>query len=70
VYYYIEIMVNNSKKWKLEKRYSEIEEMHKKIVRKINDIPFLPAKSIFQIMGDDLEKRKNDLEKYLNVKKN
>ena len=63
-------MVNNSKKWKLEKRYSEIEEMHKKIVRKINDIPFLPAKSIFQIMGDDLEKRKNDLEKYLNVKKN
>jgi len=42
--------------------------MHKKLVRKIQDIPFLPAKSIFQIMGEDLEKRKNDLEKYFNVR--
>lgn len=43
--------------------------MHKKLAQKLADIPFLPAKSIFQITGDDLEKRKDELEKYLNVKR-
>jgi len=60
-------MANNTKTWKLEKRFKEIEEMHKKLARKINDIPFLPAKSIFQLFGEALDKRRDELEKYFNV---
>ena len=41
--------------------------MHKKLAKKLDDIPYLPAKSFFQISGDALEKRKDDLEKYFNV---
>lgn len=67
VHYNIEIMANNTKTWKLERRFKEIEEMHKKLARKINDIPFLPAKSIFQLFGEALDKRRDELEKYFNV---
>ena len=41
--------------------------MHKKLAKKLDEIPYLPAKSFFQITGDALEKRKDDLEKYFNV---
>jgi len=60
-------MANNTKTWKLERRFKEIEEMHKKLARKINDIPYLPAKSIFQLFGEALDKRRDELEKYFNV---
>ncbi len=60
-------MANNTTTWKLERRFKEIEEMHKKLARKINDIPFLPAKSIFQLFGEALDKRRDELEKYFNV---
>lgn len=60
-------MATGNKKWNLQKRFKDIEEMHKKLAKKLGDIPFLPAKSIFQVSGDALEKRKDDLEKYFNV---
>jgi len=67
VYYSIEIMANAAKKWTITRKFKDIEEMHKKLIKKLSNMPYLPAKSIFSLGEDDLDKRRDDLEKYLNV---
>jgi hypothetical protein len=67
VFYTIEIMANNTKKWVIDRKFRDIEEMHKRLTKKLPNMPYLPAKSIFRLGEDDLDKRKDDLEKYLNV---
>lgn len=60
-------MANAMKKWTIGRRFKDIEDMHKKLVRKLPNMPYLPTKSIFSLGEDDLDKRKDDIEKYLNV---
>jgi len=67
VYYSIEIMANGTKKWTITRKFKDIEDMHKKLMKKLSNMPYLPAKSIFSLGEDDLDKRRDDLEKYLNV---
>lgn len=60
-------MANNTKKWVIDRKFKDIEEMHKRLAKKLPNMPYLPAKSIFRLGEDDLDKRKDELEKYLNV---
>ena len=66
-FYKIEIFDNFSKEtWYLEKRYSEIDLLHKTISKLYPNIPPMPGKTLFKIKDrDQLEKRKKQLETFL-----
>jgi len=66
-FYKIEIYDNLSKEtWILEKRYSEIDLLHKTLSKLYPNIPPMPGKTLFKIKDrDQLEKRKKQLEIFL-----
>ena len=66
-FYKIEVYDNFSKDtWYLEKRYSEIDLLHKTISKLYPNIPPMPGKTLFKIKDrDQLEKRKKQLETFL-----
>jgi len=66
-FYKIEVYDNYSKeKWVLEKRYSEIDFLHKTISKLYPNIPPMPGKTLFKVKDrDQLEKRKKQLETFL-----
>jgi hypothetical protein len=66
-FYKIEVYDNFSKEtWILEKRYSEIDLLHKTISKLYPNIPPMPGKTLFKIKDrDQLEKRKKQLELFL-----
>ena len=66
-FYKIEIYDNISKEsWTLEKRYSEIDLLHKTISKLYPNIPPMPGKTLFRIKNkDQLDKRKDQLQKFL-----
>ena len=66
-FYKLEIYDNYSKeKWQLEKRYSEIDLLHKTLSKLYPNIPPMPGKTLFKIKNkDDLENRKKKLEFFL-----
>ena len=66
-FYKVEIYDNYSKEnWILEKRYSEIDALHKTISKLYPNIPPMPGKTLFKIKDkDQLEKRKKQLETFL-----
>ena len=66
-FYKIEVYDNFSKEtWYLEKRYSEIDFLHKTISKLYPNIPSMPGKTLFKIKDrDQLEKRKKQLETFL-----
>ena len=66
-FYKIEVYDNFSKEtWILEKRYSEIDLLHKTISKLYPNIPPMPGKTLFKIKDrDQLEKRKKQLEIFL-----
>ena len=66
-FYKIEIYDNYSKEsWILEKRYSEIDILHKSLSKLYPNIPPMPGKTLFKIKDrDQLEKRKKQLETFL-----
>ena len=66
-FYKIEIYDNYSKQnWVLEKRYSEIDLLHKTLSKLYPNIPPMPGKTLFKIKDrDQLEKRKKQLETFL-----
>jgi len=64
---YIEYKIlfkTNKKTWEIKKRYKHFDELHKKLSKKIKNLPKLPHKTIFksQVIIDD---RKIKLQKYL-----
>ena len=63
-FYKIEIYDNYSKEsWFLEKRYSELDLLHKTLSKLYPNIPPMPGKTLFKIKDrDQLEKRKKQLE--------
>ena len=66
-FYKIEIYDNYSREnWVLEKRYSEIDLLHKTLSKLYPNIPPMPGKTLFKIKDrDQLEKRKKQLETFL-----
>ena len=66
-FYKIEVYDNYSKEtWVLEKRYSEIDFLHKTISKLYPNIPPMPGKTLFKVKDrDQLEKRKQQLETFL-----
>ena len=66
-FYKIEIYDNLSKdSWILEKRYSEIDLLHKTLAKLYPNIPPMPGKTLFKIKDrDQLEKRQKQLEIFL-----
>jgi len=66
-FYKIEIYDNISKEsWFLDKRYSEIDALHKTLSKLYPNIPPMPGKTLFKIKDkDQLEKRKKQLEVFL-----
>lgn len=62
-FYKIEIYDNYSKeKWVLEKRYSEIDLLHKSLSKLYPNIPPMPGKTLFKIKDrDQLEKKKKTI---------
>ena len=66
-FYKIQIFDNLSKEtWTLDKRYSEIDFLHKTISKLYPNIPPMPGKTLFKIKNkDQLDKRKNQLETFL-----
>ena len=66
-FYKIEVYDNYSKEtWILEKRYSEIDLLHKTLAKLYPNIPPMPGKTLFKIKDrDQLEKRKKQLETFL-----
>ena len=66
-FYKIQMYDNISKEsWTLDKRYSEIDQLHKTISKLYPNIPPMPGKTLFRIKNkDQLDKRKNLLEIFL-----
>ena len=66
-FYKLEIYDNYSKeKWILDKRYSEIDLLHKTLSKLYPNIPPMPGKTLFKIKNRDaLETRKKQLEFFL-----
>ena len=66
-FYKLEIYDNYSKEnWILEKRYSEIDHLHKTLSKLYPNIPPMPGKTLFKVKDrDQLEKRKKQLETFL-----
>ena len=66
-FYKVEVYDNYSKEnWILEKRYSEIDALHKTLSKLYPNIPPMPGKTLFKIKDrDQLEKRKKQLETFL-----
>ena len=66
-FYKLEIYDNYSKeRWYLDKRYSEIDLLHKTLAKLYPNIPPMPGKTLFKIKNrDQLENRKKQLEFFL-----
>lgn len=67
VYYKIEASYEKRKKWTIERSFKQFCDLHNKIYKKIPNMPILPEKSFFSLTYKDLQKRRMELEKYLNV---
>lgn len=66
-FFNVEIYNNFSKqRWTMEKRYSEFDDVQKKVFKLIKTCPQLPGKSFFSVKHPDaINKRKNQLEQFL-----
>lgn len=71
VIYYVRLRdLNSHEEWTYKARYSELRNVHESLVEsKIKNLPPFPKKKIFGITNespDDIEKRREELEKYFN----
>ncbi len=68
VFYIIEIQKLGSEKWTLEKRYKEFDNLHQALKKTYGNLPGLPGKTLLPLKeSHEIEKRRQELEKYLNV---
>lgn len=66
-FYIVDVKDNVSKQsWKLDKRYSDFENLHKNIIKLFPNVPAIPGKSLFKITAfEALTKRRIELELFL-----
>jgi len=70
-YYVIEIQRIGADKWTLEKRYREFDELHASLKKTYGNLPSLPGKTLLPLkQTEEIERRRQGLEKYLNVSVN
>ncbi|CAD8049374.1 unnamed protein product [Paramecium sonneborni] len=71
VQYVIEIKTRNKQQWLITKRYSQFEDLHKKLILIFQDLPELPKKAFITFLvgksKEQLEERRAGLEKYLQL---
>jgi len=68
VFYIVEINKKTGEKWTIEKRYKEFDELNKALKKVYGNLPELPQKTLFSLkQASDIEKRRVDIEKYLQV---
>ena len=67
-FYKIEVYdISSKENWEVDKRYSEIDSLHKTISKLHPDIPPMPGKTFFKLKDKEkIEKRKKQLEFFLN----
>ena len=54
--------------WKLDKRFKEFDELNNILKKSYANLPHFPQKTFFHLKeGSDLEKRRQELEHYLQV---
>ena len=68
-FYIINVTDNYSKeKWTLEKRYSEIDNLYKTLLKILPNIPSIPGKTLFKITDfNQLQQRRIQLENFLKL---
>ena len=68
VAYYIIRLKANNQQWSVEKRYSDIAQLHEDLKNNHGSLPILPPKTIFAIKTyDDIESRRAKLDTYITV---
>jgi len=68
IYYTIEMSKKGSGSWKLDKRFKEFDELNNILKKSYANLPHFPQKTFFHLKeGPDLEKRRQELEHYLQV---
>ena len=71
VLYVIEIAKRSNEKYKLEKRFSEFDNLHKNLSKLFDNLPKLPGKTLLKLSkNEDLEKRQEGLDQYIKVNYN
>ena len=68
VYYQIEFVYDKRRRWYVDRTFKEFCDLHSKLHKKIPNMPLLPEKYFFKPSFQQLQKRKVELEKYINVK--
>lgn len=64
----IEIAKRTNEKYKLEKRFSEFDNLHKNLSKLFNNLPKLPSKTLLKLSkNEDLDKRREGLDQYIKV---
>lgn len=64
----IEIGKRTNEKYKLEKRFSEFDNLHKNLSKLFNNLPKLPSKTLLKLSkNEDLDKRREGLDQYIKV---
>lgn len=71
VIYYVRLRdLNTHEEWTYKARYSELRNVHESLVQSgVKNLPHFPKKKIFGITNqspDDIEKRREELQKYFN----
>lgn len=61
---YVIIFRTNKKNWEIKKRFKDFDELHKKLSKKVKNLPKLPQKALFK-SEEILKDRKIKLQKYL-----
>ena len=67
LFYQVMVKHGQRKKWFIDRTFNQFCELHKKLDKKIPNMPILPSKTLFKPTFQEAKKRKIELEKYLNV---
>lgn len=71
VLYVIEIAKRTGERYKLEKRFSEFDNLNKNLCKIFNNLPKLPGKTLLKLnRNEDLDRRREGLDQYLKVNSN
>ena len=70
-YYIIEIYKKGYDKWNLEKRFREFDDLDKALKKLYGNLPVIPGKTLLTLKESaEIERRRGQLEKYLQVFQN
>ena len=62
-FYYLEVHMGNHS-WKMEKRYSQLNDLHQSLKKKYAELPLFPSKGLFKLKPEQVDIRRLELEAY------